>query len=201
MSNKNIREQKELQNLFGDPKYYRQAWKAVGNAILLQPATKPIPELDKNGVETLDSQIEQYSYDKLSKDIKELAKEDRQPTELEMILHCQMVKARTDTQAAIFVRDTLGAKPVDETKVDAQINNPYEQLSDEELEMLAKMREEKAKQQLMQSPSLLDVDYVHKDTISTAVPEPIPTSYASTSLVEQDSDNSTVKESLDEIRP
>lgn len=175
MSNKNVREQKELQNLFGDPKYYRNAWKAVGNAILLQPATKPIPELDKNGVETLDSQIEQYSYDKLSRDIKELSKEDRQPTELEMILHCQMVKARTDVGAAIFIRDTLGAKPVDESKVDAQINNPYEQLSDEELEMLAKMREEKAKQ-LTQSPDAL-----------------IPP------VVSCEAD--TVKESLDEIRP
>ena len=148
MSNKDIRERKELENLFADPKYYRQAWKAIGNAILLQPATKPIVRTDKNGEETVDSQIETYSYDKLSKDIKELGKEDRQPTELEMILHCQIAKARTDTQAAIFVRDTLGAKPVDESKVDAQINNPYEQLSDEELEMLQEMRERKTKEQL-----------------------------------------------------
>lgn len=184
MSNKNIRERKEMENLFADPKYYRQAWKAIGNAILLQPATKPIVRTDKNGEETADSQIEQYSYDKLSKDIKELSKEDRQPTELEMILHCQIAKARTDTQAAIFIRDTLGAKPVDESKVDAQINNPYEQLSDEELEMLAKMREEKAKQ-LAQSPTLLDVDYAHKDTITVA----------------KSDDDITVKESLDEIRP
>jgi hypothetical protein len=55
-----------------------------------------------------------------------------------------MVKARTDTSAAVFIRDTLGAKPVDETKVDAQLSNPYEQLTDEELEVLQAMREKKA---------------------------------------------------------
>jgi len=144
MSNKNIREYKEMQNLFADPKFSRQAWKAIGQAIAMQPAVRPIAIYDKDGNETVNSMIEQYSYNKLHKDIRELGKEDREPTEIEMILHCQMVKARTDTSAAIFIRDTLGAKPVDESKVDAQINNPYETLSDEELEALQRMREQKA---------------------------------------------------------
>ena len=59
-------------------------------------------------------------------------------------MKCQMVKARTDTSAAVFIRDTLGAKPVDESKLDATVGNPYEHLSDEELELLAKVREEKS---------------------------------------------------------
>lgn len=144
MSNKNIRERKELENLFADPKYARQAWKAIGNAIAVQPAVRPVAAYDKNGEETINSTIERYSYEKLASDIKKLGREDREPTEIEMIMHCQMVKARTDTAAAIFVRDTLGAKPVDETKLDAQLSNPYEQLTDEELEMLQKEREKKA---------------------------------------------------------
>lgn len=144
MSNKNIRERKELENLFADPKYARQAWKAIGNAIAVQPAVRPVAVYDKNGEETINSTIERYSYEKLASDIKKLGREDREPTEIEMIMHCQMVKARTDTAAAIFVRDTLGAKPVDETKLDAQLSNPYEQLTDEELEMLQKEREKKA---------------------------------------------------------
>ena len=144
MSNKNVRQLKEMQNLFADPKFSRQAWKAVGQAIAMQPAIKPIQSFDKEGNETVASQIESYSYNKLSADIAELGKENRQPTELEMILHCQMVKARIDTSAAIFIRDTLGAKPVDESKVDAQLSNPYEQLTDEELEALQAMREKKA---------------------------------------------------------
>ena len=144
MSNKNVRELKEITNLFADPKFSRQAWKAVGQAIALQPAIQPTVVLDKEGNETANSQIEQYSYTKLKQDIASLGNENRKPTELEMILHCQMVKARTDTSAAIFIRDTLGAKPVDESKVDAQLTNSYEQLSDEELEMIQQARERKA---------------------------------------------------------
>ena len=153
MSNKCLREYKEMQSLFADPKFARQAWKAVGTAIAMQPATVPIPVCDKDGNETANSQIERYSYNKLAKDIKELGKENREPTEIEMILHCQMVKARTDTSAAVFIRATLGAKPVDESKTDLQVNNPYEQLSDEELELLAKHREMK---QLEQQKSQLE---------------------------------------------
>lgn len=142
MSNKKCRTQKEMESLFADPKFARKAWKAVGNAILQNPAIKPHTELDKNGFETLNSQIAKYSYETLSNDLKTLGAEARQPTELEMILQCQIAKARYDTAAAIFVRDTLGAKPVDETKVDANINNPYEDLTDEELELIAKHREQ-----------------------------------------------------------
>ena len=88
--------------------------------------------------------VENYSYDKLVKDIKALTKEDREPTEIEMIMQCQLVKARTDTSAAVFVRDTLGAKPVDESKIDAQVGNPYETLTDEELELVVEHRRKQA---------------------------------------------------------
>lgn len=145
MSNKNDRESKEMQNLFADPKFARKAWRSVGQAILQNPAKKPIQILDKDGNPTLSSEIESYSYTKLKNDIANLAKEEREPTELEMIMQCQIVKARFDTSAATFVRDTLGAKPVDESKIDAQVSNPYESLSDEELEALAAMRAAKEK--------------------------------------------------------
>lgn len=153
MDNKNIRELRELQNLFADPKTCRMAWKAIGNAILRNPAAKPIVEYDKNGEETLNSALQKYTYDKLSKDIEELAHEQRAPTEIEMILACQIQRARTDTSAAIFVRDTLGAKPVDESKVDTTVNN-FEQLTDEELALLAKHRE-RNKEKVKQSAILL----------------------------------------------
>lgn len=146
--NQRLRERKELENLFGDPKYSRQAWKAVGAAILQNPAIKPIPVHDKEGNLTLSSEIESYSYNKLKRDLAEIKDGvDREPTELEMIMQCQMVKARYDTSAAVFIRDTLGAKPVDESKMDMQVNNPYESLSDEELELLAKYRETKQLQE------------------------------------------------------
>ena len=139
----NLRTVKEMQSLFADPKYYRQAWKAVGNAILQNPATRAPEQYDKDGNPTLQSEIERYCWDKLSRDLQTLGEEGRAPTELEMILACQTMRARFDTQAAIFVRDTLGAKPVDETKLDAQVSNPYESLSDEELELIAERRKAK----------------------------------------------------------
>jgi hypothetical protein len=145
MSNAQRRKELETKNLFADPKYCRQAWKSVGQAILQNPCTKPIPQFDKDGNDTFSYKLEQYCYNKLAQDIHELGKEDREPTELEMIMQCQIAKARFDTSAATFVRDTLGAKPVDESKVDASINNPYESLSDEELELLAKHRDEQEK--------------------------------------------------------
>lgn len=139
MSNIQSRKIKEMQSLFADPRYVREAFKSVGIALLQNPATRSPEVYDKNGVLTGETIIAQYSYDQLAEDIKNIYKQDRAPTQLEMIMMCQMVKARYDTAAAIFVRDTLGAKPVDESKQQL-IQNEYESLSDEELELLAAHR-------------------------------------------------------------
>ena len=162
MSNKSRREQLEMLNVFNDPKFSRQAWKAIGSAILRNPATRPVHQYDKDGNETFASTIEQYSYNQLKNDIAKLGEQDREPTELEMILTCQIVKARYDTAAATFVRDTLGAKPVDESKVEANLTNQYEQLSDEELELLAAHREKLA---LQNKAELTDGKDVTNDTV------------------------------------
>ena len=156
MSNTDDRNKKEMQNLFGDPKFARKAWKAVGAAIAASPVSRTIePVYDKDGNIALPSLIETYSYNKLKRDIDSLSLDERrEPTELELILQCQMVRARYDTSAAVFIRDTLGAKPVDESKMDATVNNPYEDLSDEELELLAQHREAKQKLQKEQVHTL-----------------------------------------------
>ena len=143
--NKDLRELKETMNVFSDPRTQREAWRSLGVKLLNNPATKAPEQLDKDGNPTLASSIEQYTYRQLVNDIKRSEQPDREPTEIEMILACQMVKARFDTQAAIFVRDTLGAKPIDESKMDATLSaNQYEQLTDEELELLAAHRAQKA---------------------------------------------------------
>lgn len=166
MSNKDVREYKEMKNLFADPKFFRQALKSLGQAIALQPASRPIVEYDEDGQMTRASQIEDYSYRSLCKDIQRLGKEDREPTELEMILHCQMIKARFDTSAATFIRDTLGAKPIDESKLDASVHNPYEELTDEELAAIATMR---AAKQLAppEAPPQVIVESADKEEIRT----------------------------------
>lgn len=144
MSNKEERERKEIDNLLKDPKMYRKVWQSIGRLIAQRPATILPTIVDKDGNETLSSMISSYGYSALKQDIASLTRDDGAPTELEMILACQMIKARTDTQAATFVRDTLGAKPVDESKAEVVTSNMFEQLSDDELEALAAYRATKA---------------------------------------------------------
>lgn len=151
MSNKDSRETKEMLNLFSDPAFARKAWKAIGMSILATPANKVIPRYDKEGNPDYNTDVENYSYLSLKKDIEKLGDPNREPTELEMILKCQMIKARTDTSAAVFIRDTLGARPVDESKIDATMTNPFEKLSDQELELIAAERERIKKQELLEA--------------------------------------------------
>lgn len=146
MSNKEDRMLKETLSHFADPRYSRKAWNSVAWKILNSPAARPGTTLDKNGEETTESKIANYSYQQLTKDLAAIegaTGESREPTELDMILACQIQHARHSTAAAAFVRDTVGAKPVDEAKVQAEVTNTYEQLTDEELELLRQLREEK----------------------------------------------------------
>lgn len=134
ISNRSYRELLETKNVFADPAYCREAWKSVGTAILLSPAIGCIGDID-----TRDGAIESYTYRKLTEELKSLG---RKPTELEMIFHCQAARARFDTSAAVFVRDTVGAKPVDESKVTVG-RSQYEDMSDDELEALLRYRQQR----------------------------------------------------------
>lgn len=139
ISNRSYRELLETKNVFADPAYCREAWKSVGQAILLSPAIGCIGDID-----TRDGAIEEYTYNKLCRELKEIdgKGKGRQPTELEMIFHCQAARARFDTSAAVFVRDTVGAKPIDESKVTVG-RSQYEDMSDDELEALLRYRNSK----------------------------------------------------------
>lgn len=134
ISNRSYRELLETKNVFADPAYCREAWKSVGQAILLSPAIGCIGDID-----TREGAIESYTYQKLTEELKSVG---RKPTELEMIFHCQAARARFDTSAAVFVRDTVGAKPVDESKVTVG-RSQYEEMSDDELEALLRYRNSK----------------------------------------------------------
>lgn len=134
VSNKSYRELLETRNVFADPSYCREAWKSVGTAILLSPAIGCIGDID-----TREGSIESYTYNKLCRELKDIG---RKPTELEMIFHCQAARARFDTSAAVFVRDTVGAKPIDESKVVVG-RSQYEEMSDDELEALLRYRQQR----------------------------------------------------------
>lgn len=168
MGNKEDRMLKETLSHFADPRYSRKAWGSVAWKILNAPAARPGTVLDKNGEETLDSRIANYSYKQLSEDLAAIERADgehREPTELDMILACQIQHARHNTNAATFIRDTVGAKPVDESKLQAEITNSYETLSDEELELLAQLREGKLKVQKQDAQPQPTAD-------SPAIPQP-----------------------------
>lgn len=139
MQNKKARVRKEMQNLFSDPRFARKAWQAVGQAVLQRPAIPPRQFLDKDGNETYDSLVERYTYQQLAADV-DAAGNSYEPTVIEMIMACQARHAMHSTAAAVFIRDTSGGKPLDESKIDQTVVNTYEQLSDEELEALAAFR-------------------------------------------------------------
>lgn len=158
------RKRKEMMSLFADPRFARQAWQSVGRAIAMRPASPPIAIYDKDGNPTYNSEIERYGYDSLMSDLDRLTSDDQRPTQLEMILACQMIKARTDTAAATFIRDTLGAKPVDESKIEQRNINNYETLTDEELEMLQQHREmQRIKESAIESSSVGIQTFVDKE--------------------------------------
>ena len=165
--NKEYRELREMQNLFSDPKYIREVWRNVGNAILRNPATIPCRQYDKNGEETFESKLQSYTYNQLHGDLQAISavagEQGREPTELEMILACQAVRARFDTSAAVFIRDTLGAKPVDESKVEQSVN-VFESLTDEELELLALHRTQAASEPTVNQALIVDASDATEDT-------------------------------------
>lgn len=134
----------EYAQIFKNPKQARSLWKNIGLAIAVRPAVKPIVEYDKDGQETFASQIQTYTYNKLMSDVDNLLFQDG-PTEMEMIMGCQAVLARTNPSAFAAFVDRTGGKPVDESKIDAQVSNPYEELTDEELALIAELRAKKQK--------------------------------------------------------
>lgn len=149
-----FRQRKETENLFADPQFQRQAWRSIGHLVLNRPACKPIPRYNKDGDETFESLVERYTYDQLMSDLVNLQDPTHTaPTELEMIMACQAQMARINASNFVAFRDTVGAKPVDESKIDHTLNNPYEELTDEELEMILAAREAKqaqAEQELLE---------------------------------------------------
>lgn len=168
MSNEKDRTIKEMKNLFDDPKFMKKAWQSVGRAVLQSNAVKPAIKYDKDGNPTFDSMLASYTYEQLAEDCKKAGKE---VTQIELIMACQANRALFDTSAAIFVRDTVGAKPTDESKIDATLSSPYEEMTDDELEALKRYRDQKALEensasQLPEaSQSLVDTDQITIDEV------------------------------------
>lgn len=141
LSNDEIRDQREFETLFKNPKHARAMWSQTVIDRYSKPAMKPIPVVDKDGNLTPTSQIEQAVWNHLLAEI-QASGSTRLPSEGEMMEACQQYYSRHNASAYVARRDSMGAKPVDETKQQVSVHNPLEDMSDEELLVMQKALEE-----------------------------------------------------------
>lgn len=141
LTNKQIREQREFETLFKNPKHARAMWAQNVIDRYAKPALEPIQIVDKDGNLTPTSQIEIAVWRHLKRELEEMGL-DRLPTEGEMMEACQQYYSRHNASSYTARRDSMGAKPIDETKQTHTVNNPLEDLSDEELIVMQKALEE-----------------------------------------------------------
>lgn len=137
LTTKQIREQREFETLFKNPKHARSTWAQSVIDRYCKPAIEPIRIYDKDGNLTPTSQIEMAVWNHLKSEL-EAKGSDRLPTEGEMMEACQQYYSRHNASSYIARRDSMGAKPIDETKQSVSVNNPLENLSDEELLVMQK---------------------------------------------------------------
>lgn len=132
---KQVREQREFEALFKNPKHARAMWSQQVIDRYAKPALEPIPIRDKDGNLTPASQIEMAVWKHLIDEIRATGSE-RLPSEGEMMEACQQYYARHNPTAYVARRDSAGAKPIDETKQQITVNNPLEDMTDEELAVM-----------------------------------------------------------------
>jgi hypothetical protein len=137
LTNKQIREQREFETLYKNPKHARQMWADKVVSRYAKPAIEPIKVLDKDGNLLPSSQVEIAIWQHLLEELKSQGL-SRLPTEGEMMEACQQYYSRHNASSYIARRDSMGAKPIDETKQKISVANPLEEYSDEELEVMQK---------------------------------------------------------------
>lgn len=132
MTNREIGEQREFEALFANPKSARAQWQQEVAKRYAKPAMKPIVLIDKDGNETSQSIIERAVWNHIMEEHK-VAGINRLPSEGEMMEACQQYYARHNASSYVARRDSMGAKPIDESKQNLHFDNQLESLSDEEL--------------------------------------------------------------------
>ena len=144
LTTKQLREQREFQTLFKNPKHARTMWAQNVINRYTKTAFEPILVEDKDGNLSPQSQIEDAIWKHLKQELENDGL-DRLPTEGEMMEACQAYYARHNAASYTARRDSMGAKPVDESKQSHEINNPFSNYTDEELIVMEKALEEHKK--------------------------------------------------------
>lgn len=141
ISNKLQRETREFESLYRNPKYARAAWAEKVYDRWSAEAQPPIQIYDEKGNLTPQSQVENAVWKNLLDEFKRRGI-SRKPTNGEMTEACQDYYSRHNSSVYVARRDSMGAKPVDESKQQVQVDNPLEGMSDEELLVMQKALED-----------------------------------------------------------
>ena len=141
LTNKQMRDQREFETLFKNPKHARAMWSEKVIDRYAATALPPVPIYDSKGTLTEESQLEQAVWQHLLNELKAQGS-TRLPTEGEMMEACQQYYARHNAAAYVARRDSMGAKPMDETKQQVSVNNPLSDFSDDELRAMQKALED-----------------------------------------------------------
>ena len=135
------REKREYQSLFSDERYAKNAWKSIfGKSLESSGKALPTTYDPKTGEPTFQSLLDQEAYKNVKKRL-EAEGLDREPMQAELIVECGILRSRFDNQMFNTVLERTAGKVKDEITVN---KSPYEELTDEELELLAAARAAKS---------------------------------------------------------
>lgn len=136
---KGEREEREYKSLFTDERYAKKAWKEFIGTSLQSPGKALPTQFDKNDNPTRESDIDAMAYRNV-KDRLIAQGLDREPMQAELIVEAAVIRARFQDSTFNTLLDRTAGKVKDEISVNA---NPYEELTDDELDALIAYRESK----------------------------------------------------------
>ena len=136
---KEEREKREFKSLYSDEKYAKQAWKNLIGKSLQSPAKKFTEEFDAKGNPIITAQIYNMAYDQV---LARLRAENlsREPEKAEVLIEANIIRAAFDNPTFNTILDRTAGKVREEINVGV---GQFEELSDEELELLLAHRQKK----------------------------------------------------------
>lgn len=133
-----------LSNQAGARAMLKQAALAsVCKIVDMAPTPKYTYLRDGTPVETPESQYIREAWAELEAESMQSGQPRRPPTKWDIMMRCQINIGMASAAHFVNVRDTIGLKPVDESKQEMVITTEYDSLTDEELKLLKEHREKK----------------------------------------------------------
>ena len=147
------RQSAELAAILGNEKLAKNAARSLALRTLYTPMERPVARyfVTKDGtqVQTEESVKEQEAWDRCKQVLQVTGNKDNNPTMWDVMNNGQAFSGITNASNYSAVRDTAGLKPIDETKLTLIPDNPYANMTDEELQVAKRVQlmsdEDKAK--------------------------------------------------------